>query len=113
MALAPAHYAADVEHALLIISEPSNNSVQFSATHNYQWPSQTRFDPCGQLQKTIQAQRAHLNNRCFLVIDGLYRVDFDTKIPNTPSTQSNETAEHLLMIQDLLISNEALFMTNW
>ena len=35
MALAPAHHAADVEHALLVISEPSNDSVQFPATHNY------------------------------------------------------------------------------
>ena len=68
----PAHYAADVDHVLLVLSEPSNNSVQFPATHNYQWISHTRFDPFGQLQKTTQAQRAHLNNRRFLVIDGLY-----------------------------------------
>ena len=86
MALAPAHHPADVEHALPVISQPSNNSIQFPATHNYQLISQTCFDPCGQLQKTIQSQRAHLNNQRFLVIDGLYRVDFDTEIPNTPST---------------------------
>ena len=83
MVLAPAHHAVDVEHALLVISEPSNDSVQFPATHNDQWTSQTRFDPCGQLQKTIHSQQAHLNNRRFLVIDGLYRAEFDTKILNT------------------------------
>ena len=46
MALAPAHHAADVEHALIVLLEPINDSVQFPATHNYQWISKTRFYPC-------------------------------------------------------------------
>ena len=51
VALTPAPYGADVEHALLVLSEPSNDSIQFLATHNYQWISQTQFNPYGQLQK--------------------------------------------------------------
>ena len=77
-ALAPASYAEDVEHAFLVLSEPTNESTQIPATHNYTWISQTRFNPCEQLQKTLHAQRAHINDRRFLVTDGLYLVNWDT-----------------------------------
>jgi len=39
----------------------------------------------------------------------MYRADFDTKLPSTPSTQINKATEHLPTIQDFLIGNEALF----
>ena len=49
------------------------------------------------------------NDQQFLVIDGLYLVNWATKIPTASRLQSDDTAEHSLMIQDLLLSNESLF----
>ena len=49
------------------------------------------------------------NDQQFLVIDGLYLVNWDTEIPNASILQSDETSEHSSTIQDLLISNKGLF----
>ena len=98
MALAPAPCTVDVEHVFLVLLEWTNHSTRFPATHNYKWISQTQFDPCKQLQKIIHAQQARLSNRRFLVIDGLYQVDWNTKISNVLSPKNNKTAEHLSTI---------------
>ena len=46
------------------------------------------------------------------MIDGLYLVDWDTKISNVLSPQNDETAEHSSIIQNLIICNEGVFITN-
>ena len=97
------------QHAFLILSEPTNDSTQFPATHNYTWFSQTRLDFCEQLQKTLHTQQAYLNDRMFSIVDGLYWVNWNTVISTTSSLQSDDMAEHSSMVRDLLLSNHSLF----
>ena len=104
-ALAPSPYAQYIEHAFLILLEPPNDSTQFPATHNYTWFSQTRFNLCEQLWKNLHAQRAYLNDRRFLIIDGSYLVNWDSAIPSAPILQSDDSAGHSLRVRDLLLSN--------
>ena len=54
LALAPSLYAQKVEHAFLILMNPTNNTSQYSATHNYLWLSQTWFDPSEKMENTRQ-----------------------------------------------------------
>ena len=49
--LSPPLYAQDVKHALLVLLENINDTIQYPATHNYAWFSQTRFDPSEQMKK--------------------------------------------------------------
>ena len=55
--LSPLYYSQDVEHAILTLSEPTNDISQYPATHNYVWYSQTRFESLEQV-KSAQSPTA-------------------------------------------------------
>ena len=65
MVLAPANDADEVEHAILVMSEPNNNFTGYPVTLNYTWYALRRYDLVACLEQSVQHRYQFVSGRGF------------------------------------------------